>query len=430
MKNMKSISLFLVTALTVAGFGGCATEPDAVPPTLSVDAEEIVMTVGDTATIAYSIDPADAAERFTADNNDIIVVDASGKVVALASGETIVTLETGDISEVIPITVKAVEPETPLQPSITLAAVSAELVVGDTYPLDVAVENIGDYEVVYSSDDESVLTVNVDGLVTALSAGSATVTVKVGEVSEAVMFTVARAESMPEVSAVAAQSDGSSSASSVPSAPVPASSAPAAPQAAGTSSGVSGALVGYPVTVNDMTAVATTASVDGSLTTYTFYSSSGKVLGSISNSDFIKIKINAQKNGAIPSGGYDATTWFTEQFNLYRGLGSSNVSNGLTGGAASSSTTVDTVVYADEIVQLTNAKRREAGLNELVVDSSLTSLALVRAEEIVTLQGHTRPDGTTLVDMGYGENCAYSRVSPQDAFDSWWTSSGHKANIN
>ena len=61
-----------------------------------------------------------------------------------------------------------------------------------------------------------------------------------------------------------------------------------------------------------------------------------------------------------------------------------------------------------------------------------------RAEEIATVNSHTRPDGskcfTVLKEYGVtaaptGENAAWGSVSPQEVVDAWMQSEGHRANI-
>jgi len=77
-------------------------------------------------------------------------------------------------------------------------------------------------------------------------------------------------------------------------------------------------------------------------------------------------------------------------------------------------------VYAAEDVSLVNRQflndinnlRASQGLNALSMDSSLTSIAQVRAQEASTTWSHTRPNGTQGISMlpankWRGENLAY-----------------------
>jgi len=94
--------------------------------------------------------------------------------------------------------------------------------------------------------------------------------------------------------------------------------------------------------------------------------------------------------------------------------------------------------YSAEVLNLTNIERRKAGLQELKAAEELTNAAFARAEELVTLFSHKRPDGSSCftVYAEYGvsyraaaENIAAGQRTPKDAMNSWMNSAGHKANI-
>ena len=92
-----------------------------------------------------------------------------------------------------------------------------------------------------------------------------------------------------------------------------------------------------------------------------------------------------------------------------------------------------------EAIELINAERVKAGLNELEIDSDLMDMASTRAEEIVENYTHTRPDGsdwkTVFGEYGWsipnhrGENIYASPKTAKEAVDGWMNSAGHKANI-
>ncbi len=92
-----------------------------------------------------------------------------------------------------------------------------------------------------------------------------------------------------------------------------------------------------------------------------------------------------------------------------------------------------------EAIELINAERVKAGLNELETDSGLMEMAAIRAEEIVENYTHTRPDGsdwkTVFGEYGWGipnyrgENIYASPKTAKEAVDGWMDSSGHRANI-
>ena len=83
---------------------------------------------------------------------------------------------------------------------------------------------------------------------------------------------------------------------------------------------------------------------------------------------------------------------------------------------------------AQEVIRLTNLERENYGLEPLPVDEALMELAQIRAEEIQEKYSHTRPDGTTVVDLRCGENCGQDS-SAKEQVAAWMNSEGHRANI-
>ena len=90
----------------------------------------------------------------------------------------------------------------------------------------------------------------------------------------------------------------------------------------------------------------------------------------------------------------------------------------------------------NEVYNLTNSVRANAGKWSLSLDSQLTNIACARAYEIASNNcfSHTRPDGRScfsilddycVVYMCAGENLAYGQESPQEVVDAWVASSGH-----
>ena len=83
---------------------------------------------------------------------------------------------------------------------------------------------------------------------------------------------------------------------------------------------------------------------------------------------------------------------------------------------------------AEEVIRLTNRERENYGLEPLPVDEELMELARIRAEEIRELYSHTRPDGTSVVDLWCGENIG-QRTSAEKQVTAWMNSDGHRTNI-
>ena len=97
---------------------------------------------------------------------------------------------------------------------------------------------------------------------------------------------------------------------------------------------------------------------------------------------------------------------------------------------------VDSSEFAKEVVRLVNIERANVGVQPLEFSEELTERADVRAEEIVGVFSHTRPDGSDcfsiLRGINYrtcGENIAAGKSTPEAVVDQWMNSSGHRANI-
>lgn len=93
-----------------------------------------------------------------------------------------------------------------------------------------------------------------------------------------------------------------------------------------------------------------------------------------------------------------------------------------------------------KILELMNAKRTEAGLQPLTLDTTLQSVARYKSNHMIQngYFSHTNPDGTKwsnwLQTIGYkynatAENIAYNTTDPVELFNQWWNSDGHRENM-
>lgn len=190
---------------------------------------------------------------------------------------------------------------------------------------------------------------------------------------------------------------------------------------------------GYTVTVTDKNTPAVMAGgTDRPITKLYFFDANGDTLGSISGTAYNSImdKYKTADTWEAPSANGAWEFWFAEEFNNYRGLSGNNLNRPDEGSASnkSSNESADIDENIQKVISLTNAERENAGLHVLETDSSLMELAQIRAEELATQYSHSRPDGTTVVDLGYGEN-AGAKSSASAQVNSWMSSDGHKTNI-
>lgn len=195
------------------------------------------------------------------------------------------------------------------------------------------------------------------------------------------------------------------------------------------------------VTVYDWSTPATfSAGKNWPITTWYFYGEDGQVLGSISGNNAMSI------TQATSPGNIAWETWFADAFNEYRenaasthpndentfeSESSKSVENGFTPtipNLARPQDDFDAENLAMEIIELTNSERETHGLLPLPIDQDLMELAQLRAEEVSKKYSHERPDGTTVVVLGCGENVG-ARATAEKQVESWMKSEGHRRNI-
>ncbi|RXT06605.1 hypothetical protein EIZ39_14965 [Ammoniphilus sp. CFH 90114] len=104
------------------------------------------------------------------------------------------------------------------------------------------------------------------------------------------------------------------------------------------------------------------------------------------------------------------------------------------------STNQTVISEAQQVVNLVNAERAKVGLAPLKLNTSLASVAKVKAEDMRDQNyfSHTSPKYGSPFDMmksfgikySYaGENIAAGQKTPEEVMKSWMNSPGHKANI-
>ena len=84
---------------------------------------------------------------------------------------------------------------------------------------------------------------------------------------------------------------------------------------------------------------------------------------------------------------------------------------------------------------MVNVERAKVGAPPLTLAGDLQEEADIRAQEIVQLFSHTRPDGTDCFTVmrnrgnTCGENIAAGHGSPAETVEQWMNSPGHRENI-
>lgn len=148
---------------------------------ITLDHETLNLTLGQTQQLVATVEPEDAVYELAWSSSDtkIATVDAEGLVTAVAMGEAVITVSAGEIEAECQVVVSGIPVET-----ITLDHKNLDLTVGQTQQLVATVKpDDAVYELEWKSSDTQVATVDAEGLVTAVAAGEATITVSAGEVS-------------------------------------------------------------------------------------------------------------------------------------------------------------------------------------------------------------------------------------------------------
>lgn len=176
--------------------------------TVTLDFDEAEMKVGETLYIPAILRPAvkKGEVRWISSDDNIAMADENGMVTAYAEGT--VTFNVNWIIDgmtrataTCTITVLAADPA-PVAPSISFAEENVSIEAGQTATLNVALVNIDPTEVKWLSYDKSVVTVDANGVITAVAPGTAKVMAYVGaatnpDVKAECVVTVSEAE--PEI---------------------------------------------------------------------------------------------------------------------------------------------------------------------------------------------------------------------------------------
>ena len=178
-----------VTVSTLDGSGLVATcviqvADTVIPPTLAqsitLSRHSAELLLGDSLTLACTILPLETSDKsfsWTCTDPAVLSLDTLGRVRAVGLGSALVIVTTLDgtaLSDTCCITVNPI-----LVESISLSLTDTTLHVGDTFALTCQVlpANTTNPAVRWTSSDSTVLSVSASGFCTALSLGSATVTV-------------------------------------------------------------------------------------------------------------------------------------------------------------------------------------------------------------------------------------------------------------
>ena len=175
--------LFILLAIFVALLAtpSCKKEKGAEgPPAIkvsgvSLDKTPLGLMVGDKVKLVATVIPDDATNKnvsYESDDNNIATVTQDGEICAVGLGSTIVRVTTEDGQFKAHCTVYVIN-TAPLVKEIELNETELTLAVGETFQLtaDIKPSYANNKNVVWSSKNAQIATVNETGLVTAIAGG-------------------------------------------------------------------------------------------------------------------------------------------------------------------------------------------------------------------------------------------------------------------
>ncbi|SHL32559.1 Ig-like domain-containing protein [Flavobacterium chilense] len=159
----------------------CSGTPIVAVTGVTVSPTTATLGVGATQQLTPTVAPANATNKtvsYSSNNSGVATVNASGLVTAIASGSATITVTTQDGAKTATAAI-TVNSSNVAVTSVSLSPSSVSLAVGATQQLTATVlpSNATNKSVSYASNNTGVATVNATGLVTAISNGTATITV-------------------------------------------------------------------------------------------------------------------------------------------------------------------------------------------------------------------------------------------------------------
>ena len=150
---------------------------------ITLNKTELSLKKGQTETLVAIVSPDDATEptvTWSSSDNKVATVDQNGKVNAISLGSTQITAKAGDKTAICNV---SVEPIIATSVKIIIEKLTMDLKETQALSYELSPEDCESVEMNWSSSDESILSVDADGLCTAISEGIVTVTVSNDDMS-------------------------------------------------------------------------------------------------------------------------------------------------------------------------------------------------------------------------------------------------------
>ena len=153
---------------------------------VTLDKTSLSLEAGQTAQLTATVQPGNAdnqAVTWSSSDNNVVSVDATGKITANTKGSATITVTTADGGKTATCTVTVTEPAAPVAVTgVTLNKNNTTIYTGRTETLTATIQpaDATNKAVTWTSNNTGVATVN-NGVVTGVSVGSATITVKTAD---------------------------------------------------------------------------------------------------------------------------------------------------------------------------------------------------------------------------------------------------------
>ncbi len=157
-------------------------KPENIPvESLTLSETALSLKIGETKTLAVTVKPDNATNKtvqWTSDDESVATV-TNGTVKAVKAGTATITATAGNVKATCTVTVSAVQTTIPVE-SIVLDKSTLDIKVGESANLTATInpENATNKDITWSTSNEDVATV-VNGTVTAVKAGTTTITASV-----------------------------------------------------------------------------------------------------------------------------------------------------------------------------------------------------------------------------------------------------------
>ena len=155
-----------------------------VPTEITVDPDSLDLFVGDETVVVANLTPSDAGNvTFTSSDDSVVIVDDRGNVIANGKGQAIITVSFAGNDKYAAAENKTITVNVRLNDaSVTVDNNTLDLKVDETCAINATKHpDTILLDITYTSSDESVATVDKNGVVTAVGEGTAIITVEVGD---------------------------------------------------------------------------------------------------------------------------------------------------------------------------------------------------------------------------------------------------------